>query len=689
MATDPFVLDCSGLPPGARVVAFEGTEEISTTYRYEIDLLVDPEADLGDAVGANATLTLQSDNPERGAVHGVIASASVIENLDDQDLYRLVMVPRVRDVLGLDRHSRVLVGDTVPSIVQTLLREAGFRHEDCEFRLSRTYDRLDFVCQYRESTLDFLMRWMERDGIYFYFAHDGAQERLVILDDKAQHAAPAVHAPYQKSIALSEADGLRRFRAERRAVPGRVHVDDYDYLRPALPVRGEAVVEGGGGGELRVRGAKVSTPKDAERIAKLRAEGLRARQTIFRGEGKLPGVHAGELFTLSGHPRMTLDGNYLVTKLHVRGHNMGDLRDQTKVLLGRVEEPVGVLRVDLEAIWSDVQFRPELVTQPPRVYSMEGGVIEGDADSDYAQLDEHGRYLVKFRFDERDGRGSQASARIRMMQPHAGSPEGMHFPLRKGTDVLIAFEGGDPDRPVIAGAVPNALSPNVVRSDNATKNVIQTGGRNRIVMEDTEGKQYVHIATPHKGSYIHIGSTFNPQYNKVTFTKGTSLSATDDISTSVVHTDSQTVVDDARVTIIGRSQMLPTDPEGIEITNLLAPGFIVPGAGNATDTAINTILLERSRRMRRLSTPRGNLRTVPLPRRPTPAPPRSSSWRPPLFPGQSARGCDLGAERRGRRGRLGRSRTLRKRTRILQTRPWPVYRRRSPFSARPRPSAPW
>ena len=413
----------------------------------------------------------------------------------------------------------MFVGDTVPAILQTLLREAGLRHEDCEYRLSRDYEPIDFVCQYRESTLEFLMRWMERDGIYFYFAHDGARERLIILDDGRSTRRPRSALP-TKDCGLSESDGLRRFRAERRAVPGRVQVDDYDYLRPALPVRGEAVVQGGNQGELRVRGAKVTTPKEANRIAKLRAEGLRARQTTFHGEGQLHGLHAGELFTLSGHPRAGLDGDYLVTKLRVRGHHSSALGKEMKALLGREDEPDDA---------AAGRARGNLGRRPvpagaghagPARHGMEGGVIDGDVDSDYAQLDEHGRYLVKFRFDERDGRGSQASARIRMMQPHAGSPEGMHFPLRKGTEVIVAFLGGDPDRPIIAGAVPNALAPAVVRSDNATKNVIHTGGGNLIVMEDAEGKQYIHIATPHKGSYIHMGSPFNPQYNKVTFTNG-------------------------------------------------------------------------------------------------------------------------------------------------------------------------
>ncbi len=49
-----------------------------------------------------------------------------------------------------------------------------------------------------------------------------------------------------------------------------------------------------------------------------------------------------------------------------------------------------------------------------------------------------------------------------MMQPYGGKREGMHFPLRKGTEVLLAFIDGDPDRPVIAGAVPNPETPSVV-----------------------------------------------------------------------------------------------------------------------------------------------------------------------------------------------------------------------------------
>ena len=70
---------------------------------------------------------------------------------------------------------------------------------------------------------------------------------------------------------------------------------------------------------------------------------------------------------------------------------------------------------------------------------------------------------------------------------------------------MIAFLAGDPDRPVIAGAVPNALNPSVVTADNHTRNVIHTGGDNRIEMEDQEGKQWIVLNTPTEKTHLHLG----------------------------------------------------------------------------------------------------------------------------------------------------------------------------------------
>jgi len=205
-----------------------------------------------------------------------------------------------------------------------------------------------------------------------------------------------------------------------------------------------------------------------------------------------------------------------------------------------------VYRVDVSAIPEAVQFRAELRASWPRIYGNEHGVVDGEADSDYAQLDDQGRYLVRFGFDESDLGAGKASTRVRMMQPHGGGVEGWHFPLRKGTEVLFTVLGGDPDRPVIAGVVPNAHTPSPVNKANHTRNVIQTGGRNRIEMEDRKGFERMTLSTPHTNTMIRMGSP-NADHEMIIRTDGaTMLDAGQDwdVNVGVNHTEYVAAVTD-------------------------------------------------------------------------------------------------------------------------------------------------
>ena len=120
-----------------------------------------------------------------------------------------------------------------------------------------------------------------------------------------------------------------------------------------------------------------------------------------------------------------------------------------------------------------------------------------------------GRYKVVLRFDRKGRDGAQASWWSPMSQPNAGDNSGMHFPLLKGAEVLLSFIGGDPDRPVITGAVPNASKPSVVREDNHTQNKIKTAANNIIEMEDEAGSERIKLFSPNSNSYLHLGAA-NP-----------------------------------------------------------------------------------------------------------------------------------------------------------------------------------
>jgi type VI secretion system secreted protein VgrG len=137
---------------------------------------------------------------------------------------------------------------------------------------------------------------------------------------------------------------------------------------------------------------------------------------------------------------------------------------------------------------------------------MLNAVVDAGGDGKYAEIDDQGRYKVKLPFDCSDKKDGKASRWIRMAQPYAGANMGMHFPLHKGTEVLLTFIDGDPDRPIISSAVPNPATGSPVRGANQTQSAIHTGGGIRMVFEDNDGSQRLHMSTPTQTTFFQIGA---------------------------------------------------------------------------------------------------------------------------------------------------------------------------------------
>jgi type VI secretion system secreted protein VgrG len=123
----------------------------------------------------------------------------------------------------------------------------------------------------------------------------------------------------------------------------------------------------------------------------------------------------------------------------------------------------------------------------------------------YAGIDAAGRYRVKFDFDLDEKRAGFESALVRLARPYAGDVYGFHFPLLEGTEVAIAFEGGDPDRPFIAHAMHNGAHTDLVTNRNDTRNIIRTAGLNKIRLEDRRGQEHIKISTERGKGQLSVG----------------------------------------------------------------------------------------------------------------------------------------------------------------------------------------
>jgi type VI secretion system secreted protein VgrG len=507
---DVFTMSSSALPDGTRVVGFRGNEGISRPYAFEVFLTIADEEsqdfDLADAINAKATLTLdRQDGRPPFVFHGMFSEVSILHEMGGRALVRALLVPQLWR-LSQTLHSRIFTDKRIPDILKDALEDGGLTSDEFTFKLAGQYKPEEHVCQYQESHLDFISRWMEREGMYYYFEQGDRGEKLVISDNRSfQHE---LHEQKVRFYALtgndvSAKEALHSFVCRHRSLPGSVRVKDYDYTKPTLNVGGNAPVSSTGLGEISIHGDRFFSPDAGKRLAQLRAEELLAREVVFTGSGTAFFLRAGFTFSLEDHPRSKFDTKYLAAEVEHYGNQAASTAEMKRYTGLDSDE---VYRVDVTAMPEKTQFRAERRAAWPRIYGTEHGVIDGEADSEYAQIDDHGRYAVRFAFDESDLKPGKASTWVRMLQPHGGGVEGWHFPLRKGTEVLFTFLGGDPDRPVIAGVVPNALTPSPVTRGNHTKNVIQTGGRNRLEFEDKAGQQRITLSTPYSNTYIRMGA---------------------------------------------------------------------------------------------------------------------------------------------------------------------------------------
>ena len=239
-----------------------------------------------------------------------------IDHLHEQEgeaLYSVRLVPLMWR-LTQTRHSRVFVDRSVPEILAAVLASEGLGHDDFALRLQHQYPTREFVCQYQESDYAFLARWMEREGMYFYFEQGGARERLVITDCRHVHASLGTGPVRFRSRSAADdstGEALSRFVCRRAALPEQVELRDYDDQNPNLELLVRETVSPGGHGELSTFGPNFRSESEGTRLAKLRAEELRAHATVFSGSGHAVRVAPCHTFELVEHLRA--DGHALFT----------------------------------------------------------------------------------------------------------------------------------------------------------------------------------------------------------------------------------------------------------------------------------------------------------------------------------------------------------------------------------------
>ncbi|NNE33824.1 MAG: type VI secretion system tip protein VgrG, partial [Rhodothermales bacterium] len=511
-----------------------------------------PAVKFSDQVNKAATLTVIRSG-ERVPIHGFISHFEQRGRAGDKFGYRAIMVPRAWS-LSLNYRTRIWGQNmTVEEIVTTALKEAGFSPgDDFKFSLSASYPKRDYCVQFKETDLDFFQRTLEHEGIFYFFEH-GDTDVLHIADNKSAIASidgesEIVYNP--GSGLLPGKESIGEFICREHVVTGKIRLKDYNYRTPDTVLKSESQINTDMPGVRYEYGPHINDQSQGDKLAKVRNEEIECQRRVMHGDGDCPAFRVGNTFTLDGHYRSDLDGDYFITSVRHSG-------SQRSSLPGLGEAGGGhPYQNEFSCIPADVDFRPKRITAVPQVPGVMTSVTE-TAGGDYAFIDENGEYHLKMHFDLTAETNGEATKAIRKAQPYTGPEYGMHFPEHANTEMIWACVNGDPDRPMALLTAPHPSQKSPSTADNKAQNVIRTWGKNELTFDDTIDDENIYLhATKNRTTKVVNSHVENVGNNQQMYVGHDRTRVVKNDETTTVENDQEHTVGNNRTRAVGTDEKI-------------------------------------------------------------------------------------------------------------------------------------
>ena len=505
-------LKIRGLQSPVDVLTFTGHEQLSSPFRYDIqftsrDKAITPESVLMQDGAFSLTAPPVQGMPVQTALrtlHGVITGFKHLSSSQDEARYEVRLEPRMA-LLTRSRQNAIYQNQTVPQIVEKILRERHqMRGQDFVFNLKSEYPAREQVMQYGEDDLTFISRLLSEVGIWFRFATDARLKIEVIefFDDQSGYerglTLPLRHPSGLHDSATEAVWGLN---TAYSVVEKSVTTRDYNYREATAEMTtGQHDATGGDNttyGEAYHYADNFLQQGDKEAAesgafyARIRHERYLNEQAILKGQSTSSLLMPGLEIRVQGDdaPAVFRKG-VLIT-----GVTASAARDRSYELTFTAipySERYG--------------YRPAFIPRPVMAGTLPARVTSTVKNDIYAHIDKDGRYRVNLDFDRDTWKPGYESLWVRQSRPYAGDTYGLHLPLLAGTEVSIAFEEGNPDRPYIAGVKHDSAHTDHVTIQNYKRNVLRTPANNKIRLDDERGKEHIKVSTEYGGkSQLNLG----------------------------------------------------------------------------------------------------------------------------------------------------------------------------------------
>ncbi|MCO5093518.1 MAG: type VI secretion system tip protein VgrG [Bosea sp.] len=434
---------------------------MSELFTYNIEAASNTEnADLQSIISEKCAIKFTLKNKSERILNGTLVDAQWLGKQDDLYIYRFTLKPWLW-LLSQRADCRIFKNKTALDIIKEIFGKEGSASFDD--RTSETLQPIDYCVQYRETDLDFVLRLMEQYGIYYYFQHSEGDHKLVLCDSRSAHdliqaaaepsfkgdASAYAFVPQGSRMPRSQVEHLTQWSTIRRLRTGKFELKDYDFEKSEsdLTARAEEGFPKAKSYEAYDYPAAYTKRDQGEHFARVMAQAEQARDDRRHAAGDAASLYPGALMKLSDHPTGAENGEYLVVRAThaygIQSYRSSQRRDEA------------LYHGSYELQKSDRRFRAPLTTPRPTVYGPHTAKVVGEknkGEEGDIDVDEYGRIWLRFHWDREDG---STSCRTRVAQMWAGKGWGGQVIPRIGQEVIVEYIEGNPDLPLVVGAVVN------------------------------------------------------------------------------------------------------------------------------------------------------------------------------------------------------------------------------------------
>lgn len=442
----PFEIVGPFLPPALVPQELVVREVVNAPFllRTRFACAPEEEMEMEAMLGSRVTCRFQGR-----VVHAVVTSVEQLnDSADGRAMFELCGGPPFA-TLAYRKRARIFQRRTTSAVLAQVLAEGG---QPQESRVAEELGERRYVCQYHQSDAAFAERLLAEDGIFYWFEHPAAGDTATMITaDSADTYRPIEGDP---RLVLRSSDAGTALALDDRSVTSirrgkRIGTDgvvrrDFDMERPLLRLEDRSGVTSLPSGNL-VEEFHSGSDEQARVLgvpARRRAEALARGAARTRGESVCPRLAPARWFEL--------DGGHGAARLVVESVEHFVFHPSIA--------PDGRTYVNqFAAVPASVPLRPDPPSTKPSATS-ETAVVVGPVGEEI-HTDALGRVKVRFHWDRESTADDSASCWLRTQQAWTGAGFGAQFVPRVGTEVLVTFIGGDPDRPIVTGCLYDGVLP--------------------------------------------------------------------------------------------------------------------------------------------------------------------------------------------------------------------------------------